>query len=433
MPGSWRPLVLNSTVFFGLVVGVQSTPDAPLLFFWLLTLDRLAVALGPEGRTSSWLGVGLAWGLAMLSKYHAVLLPAGALLYLVAWPPARRCLRTPGPYLASAVGLAAFSPVVAWNAAHGWASFLFHARRSGGFRGFHPQFVLEAIVGQIAYLFPWLWICLVVVLFRLLRRGPRRWTDAEAFLTCQAVPALALFMGVSTFSRIMTHWPLIGFVALMPVLGRDLSNRLDRPTVYLRPWLASVMAMPVLLGVLFAAHANLGLFQDGRGRLLSLFSPESDVTVETLRWDQIARELKRRGLTDDPNTFVFTDNWRFAAQLSLALRHEVPVACFHRDARSFSFWSLPEDYLGRDGIFVRVIDSLAYSEYYAPWFTRIEPIAEFPVTRAGAPMQTVLLYRCVHLNVPYQFGYTGDGPIPLPGRAIGRRDGAEAGGGPGRR
>ena len=66
----------------------------------------------------------------MLSKYHAVLLPAGALLHMVFWPQARRCLRKPGPYLAAAIGLILFSPVIAWNATHDWASFLFQGGRA---------------------------------------------------------------------------------------------------------------------------------------------------------------------------------------------------------------------------------------------------------------------------------------------------------------
>jgi hypothetical protein len=342
------------------------------------------------------------------------MLPVGAVLFLVVRPSAARCLRTPGPYLATLIGLAMFAPVVHWNASHGWASFLFHSKRSGGFQGFRIVYVMEAIVGQIGYLFPWLWLFLLAVLFRLVRRGPRRWSEGEAFLVCQFVPVVVLFMGVSTFTRIMTHWPLIGFVALMPVLGRTLSELLDARPVLLRYWLASLVATPVVVVVLYAAHLNLGLLQDSQGRLVGLIPAKVDPSVDTIRWDQIAAELKRRGLCDDPNTFLFTDNWRYSAQLALATRYRVPVACYCRDARSFSFWSQRDDWVGRDGIFVRTFDGLALPEYYAPWFTRVEPIAEFPVVRAGSTMQTVLLFRCVRQTAPFPFGYAGLGPLPQP-------------------
>ena len=414
-------VVLNSTIFFGVIVGSFAGPDGPLLFFWLLTMDRLAAALDTSGRTWTWFGVGLAWGAAMLSKYHAILLPVGIVLYLLVRPSALRCLRTPGPYVATLAGLAVFSPVLIWNARHGWVSFLFQGKRSAGFQGFRLDSFTEMMVGQIAYLFPWLWLCLVAVLFGLIRRGPRRWSDAEAFLTCQALPALALFMGVATYSRIMTHWPLIGFVALMPMLGRALSDQLDAWPVLMRFWLTSVVASPIVLAVLFVAHANYGLLQDGQGRLAGIFPPRDDPTVDTIRWGQIARELKRRGLSDAPNTFLFTDNWNYSAKLALATGHHVPVTCYHPDSRGFTYWSSPADWIGRDGIFVRVTDALAEGEYYSPWFTRIEPLADFPVTRAGFTMQTVRLFRCVRQTDPFPLGYSGPGPVPVPAPSLARK------------
>jgi hypothetical protein len=352
--------------------------------------------------------------MTLLSKYHAVLLPAGTVLYLLLKPTARRCLRQPGPYLAAVVGLALFAPVIVWNAQHGWASFLYQGNRAGGFHGLQLAMLLEALVGQILYLTPWIWVVLVIVLVGHLRRGPGNWSDSEAFLICQAVPALTLFMGLSTFQRIMPHWPLIGFVALMPMLGRTWSERLAADPSRVTRRLIFVAAAPVVLAILFITHARTGLLQDSRGQLLGLFRPASDPSVDTIRWDQIARALKRRGLLDDPRSFLFTDYWCFSAELAMATRSAVPVACFHRDARSFTFWSRPEDWVGRDGIFVRVEDGLAEAANYTPWFSRIESLASIPIVRAGATMETVRLYRCIRQTDPFAFGYNGPGKLPRP-------------------
>jgi 4-amino-4-deoxy-L-arabinose transferase-like glycosyltransferase len=412
--GVLAALALNSTVFYGLKIGTFAEPDGPLLFFWLLGLDRLWVALEEPERIGAWLELGLAWGGALLSKYHAVLLPVGAVLYLLLRPRARRCLWQPGPYLAAVVGLAVFAPVVVWNARHGWVSFFYQGTRAGGFHGLQPAMLMEALVGQFLYLTPWIWGGLVLVLVRVIRRGPADWSESEAFLTCQAVPALALFLGVSTFQRIMPHWPLIGFVALMPLLGRLWEKRLAANPVRVGRRLAALTIAPVVLAVLFITQANTGLFQDRSGRLLGLFRPGADPTVDTIRWDQIARELRRRGLLEDPGTFLFTDYWCFSAELAMATRGAAPVACFHRDARSFKFWSRPEDWLGRDGIFVQVEESLAEPSFYAPWFTRVEPLASFPIVRGGVGVETVRLYRYVQQTDPFPFGYSEPRPIPRP-------------------
>src|SRR4029079_17768921 len=77
-PGFYAALALNLTGYYGLAASTFALPDGPLLFFWLLTIDRRALALEKPGRTWPWVWAGLAWGCAMLSKYHAVFLPAGA-------------------------------------------------------------------------------------------------------------------------------------------------------------------------------------------------------------------------------------------------------------------------------------------------------------------------------------------------------------------
>src|SRR5262249_46617675 len=161
-----------------------------------------------------------------------------------------------------------------------------------------PEMLLEALVAQVLYLTPWVWVGLCAVLVRLLRRGPRAWSDPEAFLVCQAVPALALFMGVATFRRIMPHWPLIGFVALMPLLGGTWSEGLAARPRRFGFRLVAMAAVPVALGFLFVVQARTGLFQDQNGRLLGVIPPRADPTVDTIRWDQIARELGSRGLLD---------------------------------------------------------------------------------------------------------------------------------------
>jgi len=413
--GVMAALTLNLTVFYGMIAGTFSSPDGPLLFFWLLTLDRLAVALRGPDRTADWAGVGLAWGGAILCKYYAVLLPAGAVLYLVVRPSALRCLRTPGPYLAALLGVLVFSPTVYWNATHGWASFAYQGGRAGGFQGLRADYFFEALLAQVLYLTPWVAVGLAAVVVGLIRRGLRGWTDFEAFLVCQAAPALGLFLGVATFKRIMPHWPMIGFVALLPMLGRAWADRFAQEPTRQRRRLAFAVAAPVAVALLVTLQAQFGLFQDTRGRLFGLVPPQDDPTVDALRWTQIARELKARGLLDAPNMYLFTDYWRNSAELSMAARRDESVACLARDARSYTFWSRPEDYVGRDAVFVQVAESLAVPAHYEPWFRGMEPLGSFPIVRRGVTLQTVNLYRFRRQTDPFPFGYNGVGTIPLPG------------------
>jgi 4-amino-4-deoxy-L-arabinose transferase-like glycosyltransferase len=391
--GVFAALALNASGYFGMAVGTVAQPDGPLLFFWLLTLDRLAVALDNPDRIWPWLGVGVAWGGAMLSKYHAVLLPVGAVLYLILRPRARRCLGMPGPYLACAVGVVMFTPVIRWNATHGWASFLFQGGRATVSTGLRPDHLAVAIGAEALYLFPWFWAGMVVILFRLARRGPRDWDEGETFLVSQAIPALVLFHVVALFQRIMPYWPLFGFIALFPLMGRDWMKRLEARPVVSRRWLTAVVLTPVVLAALICVQASLGLFEDGKGRLLGLIEPRNDPTVDLICWDQVATELERRGLLEEPGTFLFTDCWNRSAHLAYATRGKAQVACYDYDARSFNFWSRPEDWLGRDGIFVEDDHRPGQVSPYAKYFRTYEPIGTARIVRAGVFVREISLYR----------------------------------------
>ena len=104
--GEWAGFLaafaLNVTGYYGLAASMFALPDGPLLFFWLLTIDRLSVALEEPDRGGSGpgSGSGLAWGGAMLSKYHAVFIPMGRCLYAPApSPDAGAWLVQAGPLL----------------------------------------------------------------------------------------------------------------------------------------------------------------------------------------------------------------------------------------------------------------------------------------------------------------------------------------------
>ena len=60
--GVLAALALSASGYFGMAVATIAQPDGPLLFFWLLTLDRLAVALDDPDRLVPWLGVGAGLG-----------------------------------------------------------------------------------------------------------------------------------------------------------------------------------------------------------------------------------------------------------------------------------------------------------------------------------------------------------------------------------
>ncbi len=111
----------NAMVLIGLG-GAIVTPDAPATLFWTVTVWALAKAWR-SGVGPWWIAAGAAAGLAALSKYSALFIGPGVLLWLLSSNAGRRQLLRPWPWLALLIAGAVFSPNIVWNANHHWLSF----------------------------------------------------------------------------------------------------------------------------------------------------------------------------------------------------------------------------------------------------------------------------------------------------------------------
>ena len=231
--GFYAVFALALSPALGLADAVWILPDAPLLPAMLacaLALARVFFDTDRSHAPRDWLLAGFCAGLSMLSKYHGVLLFAGAGVFMLASRRQRFWLATPWPYAAALVALLVFSPVLIWNAQHGWVSFLFQGGRSGA-----PHLNLVApfaLIGlQSLLLAPWIFIPLVVLFVRALWRGPAE--EKDFFLACLAAFPIVLFTLVAFWSsgRILPHWVAPGYLMLFPLLGAEVARRLDRPWV----------------------------------------------------------------------------------------------------------------------------------------------------------------------------------------------------------
>ena len=395
LAGFYAAMAMNLTAYYTAAAGSFALPDGPLLFFSLLTMWSASEALiTSPGRILPWIYVGFACAGAMLSKYHAIFLPLGTVAYVVVTPSARWNLRTPGPYLAAAIGFLGLVPVLVWNAQHDWASFAFQSARAVGWQ-FQPGGLAIMVFGPMGFLFPWIWYSFAIVL---VTRVPafRTSSGVDRLLLCLALLPLGLFTVVSCFRPILPHWPLFGFLPLFPLVGASWAAKSLREPVQVRRWLIFMVTSFLMLASAFLIQARFGLFK----------VPFRDPCIEISGWDSVGQELISRGLVDRPNTFLFTDHWFDSGQLAFAVRNRIPVACYRKgDARGFAFWSRPEDWLGQDGVLIDAEERSDLSEEYKKYFREVTPLPPIQMTRGGRPFRTVRAFLCIEQLRPYPFNY----------------------------
>ncbi len=388
--GGWAGFLaafaLNISGYYGLAASTLALPDGPLLFFWLWTIDRLSVALEgpPSARLQPWIWVGLAWGGAMLSKYHACLLPMGAVLFVLLHRPMWRWVLQPGPYLALLLGLAFFSPVLLWNAGHHWASFLFQGGRAVGSWTPRPDFLAVALLAQVAYLFPWIWLPLVLILVR----GIRGWLTSgnplvpQRLLLCLAVVPLGLFTAVACFRPVLPHWGLIGLASLFPILGNRWWGLFTKDPGRTRRLLAggAVWSCGVLAVALFQFHT--GWFQRGDQGRFGVVDIRSDPTIDLYGWDQVAGWMRELGLLNDPQTFVFTRYWYQSAHIAYALGGSGPCSVTTRTTR--------EDSPSGAGPEIGSVGTVFWSRSTSQTISIPEPTEKLPTMRDGSTRSSTL-------------------------------------------
>src|SRR4051794_5382174 len=121
-------LMPEAALYYGLLMAKVS-PDTALIPFAVAMLWSL-VRLNESGDMRWWLAAGFFAGLALLSKFTAIMLLPAVAAFMLAPDWRLRMLKSPYPWAAALLAVALFSPVVIWNYQHDWASFRFQLVRA---------------------------------------------------------------------------------------------------------------------------------------------------------------------------------------------------------------------------------------------------------------------------------------------------------------
>ena len=318
-------VVVNAYPFSTLAMLVM-TPDVPLLFFSTLCI-YFYLELIHRSKAGFWYLTGLAFGMALLSKYTAVLLAPCLFLHLL-FSEGRRWLRTPHPYLALLLGLLCFLPVVLWNERHDWISFVFQFRH--GLTKEEPSLdhVLTYIGGQMLVAGPLLWLLGVYAALHATLTRDRR----ALLLASLSIPVIAFFAWTSYRTTAGPNWPMFVYVPFAVLLSHyGLSSAW--------PWRRGLWTVGVLSSLLLSAvltlHARFGLLP------LARYAPHlaaADATNHFYGW----RELGQALLQEQGLTFVRTPSHQLSAEIIYYTRERIAS---HPDPSSrpsqFTLWGWP--------------------------------------------------------------------------------------------
>ena len=336
----------------------------------------------------AWLGVGLCVGLGMLSKYTIALLGPATLVYLLVDPQSRRWFLTPWPYLCGGVVALLFTPVIAWNANHDWASFHFQGSRrwvQGDLKFSTPALVLciAAVLGPIG-------ISLAGHAASRMARFPPRTSpgDAGMFVIVFTLVPFSVFVFYSLFHSVKLNWTGPVWLALVPAMANVVVKAIKKGG---KPRFMSSLqitaAVSVVAFALLFHYLALGLPLIGHtGELRSL----------PVAWEEFGAEAERirasvESETGQPPLLVGMDPYNIASELGfystglVALEENLTSQnLFGRNGLMFDTWFSNRSSDGRDVIMVGLEEAHVSDDGLDAWFETMGPARPQAVQKNGA-------------------------------------------------
>jgi 4-amino-4-deoxy-L-arabinose transferase-like glycosyltransferase len=240
-----------AALFFNLTLMISAellaaTPDMPSIVTSAAFVYFLARVQATADRWS-WLGVGIAAGLGLLSKFSILFLGAGTLIWLIADRDARKWLISPWPYLGAGLALLIFAPNLYWQSQHHWQTFAFQFGRVGSGH-FTLRFLGEFLAAQLGLATPLIFLLMGMGLWRATRLGSDR-----LMLALLVWVGLGYFLAHALHDRVQGNWPCFLYPALA-ILAADAFAQAGawRKISMMAAPLATALLLAVCLQALFA-------------------------------------------------------------------------------------------------------------------------------------------------------------------------------------
>lgn len=301
---AWQAASLTLLLPLAGTLGLLALPDVPLALATLLCLDAGARLLrGVDAKAALELAAGLAIGALSHYRFVAVIgIGALALLYL---PGGRRALRDVRVWVALTIGALAWWPLLAWNVDNADAGLRFQLvdRHPWALHWDGIWFVLI----QTLLVTPLLFVAMLSAAWH----GARAGSPAQRYFALCGIGLVVGFFVLGFFAdneRVSFHWPLPGYLALLPLLPSLLET-------WPRVWRAAawwLLAAGLAAGLAYYAAVSVPA-------LRARAAAEKWYPANFAGWDEVADAVRGKLAAMPRGTRLIADNFKLGAELGFAL------------------------------------------------------------------------------------------------------------------
>lgn len=412
--GFYAALLYSGSIYFSIIAGIFLMPDAPVVFFWLLSL-YFAIKAFENSEISSNIKFNIIYfgifaGLAMISKYHAAFLWFGIGFYILLYD--RKWFKYWQLYIAAFISLCIFSTVIIWNIQNDFISFNFHTDRVD-FLDYKIRldYLLTEITGKFFYSNPINYILALISIFFLLKNKLSIDVKYKRLLLLTGVPIWAMFFTFSLFRSTLPHWAEPAFISFTLITAIYLYDRqVKRGIVSVPKIIKYSIGLIVLLVTLGIFQINYGIIplKDSNANN-SLKIGKNDVTLDMFGWKQLKNkfevlrndDIKENRISND--AAMIYHKWFPAAHydyyVAMPLKMKTLVIGELVDIHKY-YWINKERGMlkpGDDAYYIALSTSFTNpNELYKNNFDSICPADTIHITRNNVVVKNAMVYRLLN-------------------------------------
>ncbi len=386
--------LLGATSFYvAIISGTFILPDTPQSTFWLLSI-LMFIQYIQKNKAYCLFLFGITTGLALLSKYHAVYLWAGALLYFLCQD--RKAFTKIQLYLALSTSFLLFLPVILWNLNSPFSGINYHESRVGNtnwmptFKHFFPEFF-----GQLFYNNPFNVILIFLAVLGVIKMK-KRLSSSLSFLLFTSFPLLVTTLFMSMYNQTLPHWSGPAYFGLILFAAWFWSEKENIS----KPFFKYFLNGSIFVFSLVIAGACLQILTGwplGKANGSTERLGKDDLTIDLAQWNRIGKTLE----TAIPeNAVIITHNWFPAAHLTHYFGNKnnvkVYVAGSDNEKHQFLEYNEKQGAIPTDVRKFYVTTSHYYrapSDYLYTVFENASPRQTIPIYQLGRPKVNVFIWE----------------------------------------
>ncbi|MCL4477905.1 MAG: glycosyltransferase family 39 protein [Deltaproteobacteria bacterium] len=385
MKASFAVIVINIIPAYA-IGGLMMLPDAPLGFFWLLTMYFL-VKVFMDGKGNYWYAAGTALGFAMLSKYHSIFIPLSALTFMIVSKDDRKWFKDKRTYIAAIIALIIFTPVIVWNIQHNFASVRFElVSRNPNFHLSINKF-FTFLGSQVGLVSPFIYFLILYAIYYGFKVWQRDKNKTYLFLSIFSIVIVSFFFAVSFVVDEKPNWALMGYIPAVIIMIQLSYDMYQKKGYRFYLWLALSIAL------LFTMLIHIQLYYP----LIPLKPADTDLTNDLYGWHTAGKAVMKAydELSKQGKTFIFTHKYQLSSQLAFNAPGQPQVYTSNNTGDSYHDWGMnvTKKLIGWNAVYINDnsfrIDPLQH--FKCKKWVELSPIN---IYRFGHYARTFYVYKC---------------------------------------